>query len=495
MVIGIFLSHGSKYVGGGYVYQKCLLEEIMSKQGTLYARHQIIFFYDGDDTLRKELPENFVNTRWYNGGLNEAAMRHRVDMIWSLSVTMAQIDIPHILPVWDLQHCLQPFFPEVSSGTEYQNRHNGYSGTLPRATYILTGTQAGKDEISLFYRIPPERIVVNPLPLPQYISPERVEMPAELKPLGLVPQRFLFYPAQFWPHKNHVLLLEAIRLLKSKGAEYQLVLTGSDYGNLPYIRRRIAEMGLERDVLLPGFVETESLLWLYQNSLALTYPSLFGPDNIPPIEAFAAGCPVVAARVNGSQEQLGAAALLVDPRDEKCWVSAILRLTQEAGLRESLVAKGRRVAAERTAEIYVRKVFQLIDDFAAIRRCWDSHFRINYTPQVMDWLNGYLNNGEIHALTTLLSLCADGPLDDIYRSMTDTFESISSANREAENAIALGEHGRAFDILQKLVAGCVDYAPAYRNLAKVHYARQEVDTAYTLIQRANYYDTRLKAFS
>ncbi|WP_051292924.1 glycosyltransferase family 4 protein [Citrifermentans bremense] len=493
MVIGIYLTYENKLVGGGHVYQKCLFEDIVEKQRTVYANHRIIFFYQHDNDLIENQPGEFVNTSWYAGGLNEAAMRHQVDLVWFLSISSVDVDVPHILPVWDLQHCLQTFFPEVSSGGEYLARDKGYRRALPRATYVLTGTEAGKKEISFFYKIPEERVLVNPMPLPQRMGTEPVEKPEELKPLGLEQNGFLFYPAQFWPHKNHVVLLEALKILKERhNRQFKLVFTGSDHGNLKHVRTRIAEMGLERDVLVLGFVSDDSILWLYQNAFALTYPSFFGPDNIPPLEAFAAGCPVIAAKVSGAEEQLGEAAILVDPRHEEEFAAQVVRLLQDQALRKALVARGHAVAEQRSAEKYVQRVFAVIDDFWSIRRCWNSHFTLRYTPEIMQWIERYAHNREFHAIMTLLGICTDQALVDSCQKVAHCYSDVVAANKAAEEAIDRKEHDAAHGLLQKVMAECIDYAPAYRNLAKIHYSRSEIDVAFDLIQKANYYDSRFE---
>ena len=55
------------------------------------------------------------------------------------------------------------------------------------------------------------------------------------------------------------------------------------------------------------------LIALYRHALALTFVSYFGPDNLPPLEAFALGCPVITSAIEGVDEQLGNAALYVNP--------------------------------------------------------------------------------------------------------------------------------------------------------------------------------------
>jgi glycosyltransferase involved in cell wall biosynthesis len=493
MIVGVYVANTNKYVGGGYAYQKCLLKSLVEFKSNQATNHSIIFFYRGDNELIKECAGLCVNAEWYRGGLNEAVMRHQIDMMWFLSVACDDIDLPYIMPVWDLQHRLQPFFPEVRSGEEFSNRDCFYNKYLPRATYILTGTEQGKSEIASFYSIPVERIIVNPLPLPHYMSRERKAIPPELAHEGLDRITFVFYPAQFWPHKNHVVLLEAIKKLKvTQNLAIKLVLTGSNYGNAEYIIDKIVEMGLENDVHLLGFVSDEALVWLYQNALALVYPSFFGPDNIPPIEAFFVGCPVIAADVPGAREQLGDAAILVNPRDEDSFVNAIGALLHNPAVRITLIEKGLARVQDKTPEQYVVNILGVIDDFTRVRRCWGTHFALRYTPSLMGWLHSYMENKELHALMTLLQLCKDESLRDLYNELLPSFNSIVSATMEAERAIAARNFTFAHELLSDLLTQCIDYVPIYHNLAKVCLADTDVEKASEYLKTADFYLQRLK---
>jgi glycosyltransferase involved in cell wall biosynthesis len=156
----------------------------------------------------------------------------------------------------------------------------------------------------------------------------------EKKPLDHlgVKGEFLFYPAQFWSHKNHVLLLRLLVALKREyGYAPQLVLTGSDkplfdsasVGNKAFVEHCAVGLSLQEQVIFAGFVSQEDLISLYQQAVALVFPSFFGPENIPPLEAFALGCPVIASRIPGSEDQMGDAALLVDPTDPEAWADAV----------------------------------------------------------------------------------------------------------------------------------------------------------------------------
>jgi glycosyltransferase involved in cell wall biosynthesis len=97
--------------------------------------------------------------------------------------------------------------------------------------------------------------------------------------------------------------------------------------------------------------------------------SLFGPENLPPLEAMALGCPVVAADVPGAREQLGDAAIRVPPLDPERIAAAVKRL-EDSAERDRLVAAGRERASRYSAAGYVEGVLEFLDGFERVRRCW-----------------------------------------------------------------------------------------------------------------------------
>jgi glycosyltransferase involved in cell wall biosynthesis len=294
----------------------------------------------------------------------------KIEFMWFITPVYLPVDMPYLTIVLDLQHRLQPWFPEVGLDAEWQGRESYFKDFLRRATYILVGTETGREELSFFYQIPKDRIRILPHPTPNFTSNDLENDVSIIKKYNL-PKNFLFYPAQFWAHKNHVNILHAIKYLKDN---YKLhlpaVFVGSDMGNLSHVKQYVEKLGLEEQVYFLGFVSRNELIELYRNAFALVYMSFFGPENLPPLEAFSLGCPVIASKVQGAEEQLGDAALLVNPNKPEELADIVKRLWDDPILRDSLIKKGISRAPKWTGEDFVTKVFSILDEFEVIRRCW-----------------------------------------------------------------------------------------------------------------------------
>ncbi len=255
---------------------------------------------------------------------------------------------PAVFPVHDLQQLLQPHFPEVSAHGEGRRREFVYRNALPRAAAVLTDSEVGKQQVLTAYDVPPERVHS----LPYLASPATTAPPAEAD-LRRVRERyrpqdgFLFYPAAFWPHKNHEVLLRALaHLAERKALRPPLLLAGSKNREYARILDLTYRLGLQHQVRFLGYVPDEDMPALYRLASALVMPTWFGPTNIPVLEAWAHGCSVITSDLPGIREQVGDAGLLVDPRNARHLADAITRVVLEAELRAQLAERGRaRLAA------------------------------------------------------------------------------------------------------------------------------------------------------
>jgi glycosyltransferase involved in cell wall biosynthesis len=337
-----------------------------AQKKSLYWLNQITNKLPGTQTKRRE--RNALDLLW-----RKAIEQYKIDMTWSFGPYTVFNDIPHIVTIWDLQHRLQSYFPEVSNGGQWQGREVMYQQLIQRASYIFVGTQVGKAEIERFYQVPAGRVKVIPFPTPSFVMDVSFEQDLTIFDRYQLPAQYLFYPAQFWPHKNHANLLLAIQHLKEQcNLTVPVVFVGSNKGNQAYIQRLTSELGLVEQVKFLGFIPQQDLVSLYQNAQALAFVSFFGPDNLPPLEAFALGCPVIAAKVSGAEEQLQDAAILVDPTDPLHIAAAIQQLWLDPAIRHDRIERGLARSRSWTGQDYVDQAYAILDDFQAMRRCWDA---------------------------------------------------------------------------------------------------------------------------
>jgi glycosyltransferase involved in cell wall biosynthesis len=172
--------------------------------------------------------------------------------------------------------------------------------------------------------------------------------PGLLARLGLAAGRYLIYPANFWRHKNHEMLLAAFAMARASGLadDVRLVCTGSPGARQAWIREASHRAGLGESVVLPGYVTPGELDALVADAGALVFPSLYEGFGLPVIDAMASGVPVACADGTGLAETAGGAALLFDPRTPDAIAGATLAIMSDADLRARLVAAGARRGAE-----------------------------------------------------------------------------------------------------------------------------------------------------
>jgi glycosyltransferase involved in cell wall biosynthesis len=281
---------------------------------------------------------------------------------------------PYVIAVHDLQHRLQPEFPEVSADGQAEGREHLFRNAIAKATLVLADSDVGKEDVLELYGdvgITAERVKVLPFVPPPYIlelagEPDG-DSPAAVRRRYGLPERYFYYPAQFWPHKNHERLVRAAALLRDRGTDVSLVFSG---GRGSEIRERtheellglVAELGLADRVHDLGFVSEQDVGPLYRGAVALAMPTFFGPTNIPVLEAWALGCPVLTSDLRGIREQVGGAGLLVDPRSVEQLADGMERLWTDEALRRELAANGRVRLAEYTADDFRARLAEILTE-------------------------------------------------------------------------------------------------------------------------------------
>ena len=175
----------------------------------------------------------------------------------------------------------------------------------------------------------------------------------------------LFYPAQFWPHKNHHRLVEALAILVEKHERCQLILTGKETYEYQRVFAQIRALRLEARVRHLGYLSTEELAAVYKLATVVVLPTLFESISIPVYEAFMIGVPVCASNVVALPEQIGDAGLLFDPTSPEDIAEKVDRLLRDGALRAELVRRGRERVRSLTRERYALQLQGILDQVSS----------------------------------------------------------------------------------------------------------------------------------
>lgn len=182
--------------------------------------------------------------------------------------------------------------------------------------------------------------------------------------------RYFFLPNQFWQHKNHKVVFDAVHMLKEQGMDIQLLCTGwlhdprrGKSGYVNDLREFIEQHGLAGHIRLLGSIEYAEVLALFRHSVAVLNPSLFEGWSSSVEEAKSMGQRIVLSNIAVHLEQAPAGGVYFDPADPQC-LAAILAdawVNWPDGIDPAMEQAARAQLRERT-EQFGRRYLDIIDE-------------------------------------------------------------------------------------------------------------------------------------
>ena len=298
--------------------------------------------------------------------LDYLAAAEDIDIFWFTYPADVDLSTPFIYTIWDIGHRVMPACPETTKPLYRWSGHETQCARmLAKASFILTGNETGKKEILDNYGIMEGKIRIVPFPISFFCYGD------EEKPKFELPEKYFFYPAQFWPHKNHICILKAVAKLRSeKKLDAHIILTGSDKGNKAYIQSMAKKLGVEDLIHFAGFVSYEEMKYLYTHATGMIFASLMGPNNIPPIEAVYLECPLLITDIPGHKEQMGEAAMYFDGYKEESLAGQMEKLLSDPDAREKQIGKQASKRQELIDYSYGDRIMEILDEFAMMERTW-----------------------------------------------------------------------------------------------------------------------------
>ncbi len=394
--IGVFLG-GDLQSGGGFQYERTIANILQS----FGRNYKFVYFVDtkakARDLTEVGLPAvsykfGPLHKIWYkayegvrtyrflarlgfkHSYFDKLLQRYDVDLVYFVAPNEVSIGLNHhhyIFTVWDLCHRDYLEFPEVGFSKRFESREEMYGRALKRAVAVIVDSALGQENVMRRYGIDRDRIRACPfLPSLNILS---TTTPIDVKKKYDLTRDYIFYPAQFWAHKNHVYILDALKLLRDRhGLTVDAVFSGADKGNLKHVMKVATEYGLTDQVKHIGFVDAAEMPPLYRQALALVMPTYFGPTNIPPLEAFGFGCPVCYSDLPGLRDQVADGAFLMDLKDPASLVAHLLTLLAKDPLVEQKRKRGHELVKQWNEDDFWAAISSIFEDFFELQRRWKS---------------------------------------------------------------------------------------------------------------------------
>ena len=233
--------------------------------------------------------------------------------------------IPTLAWTPDFQH---RHLPQMFSWRQWWRREIGYRAQVTAGRILMLSSEDARADSERFYPSSRGRTVVVRFAVrPPVLTAE--PGPALLEKYAL-PERFLYLPNQFWKHKNHSVVIEALSQLKGRHAGIVVAASGNPndvrhVGHFRQLVQRAAELGVENEFRFLGMLPYEDVVGLTSLCHALVNPSFFEGWSTTVEEAKALGAPLVLSGINVHREQAGTKALYFDPASPASAAQAMLQ--------------------------------------------------------------------------------------------------------------------------------------------------------------------------
>lgn len=207
--------------------------------------------------------------------------KNHVDVLFCpfSAATYKEKGIPTVSTILDIQH---EFYPQFFEPQELRHRRKFYQDIVKKVERVVCISDYTKETFCDKYNYPLDRAQTIYIAIQNRFDKEDDRI---LDKLDIRNQKYIVYPANFWEHKNHKLLLNAFAMYAKNHRDMKLVLTGNPLTQTDYYRNLLKTMKIDDLTVITGYVTNEELYSILKNSNGLIYPSLFEGFGIPVVEA------------------------------------------------------------------------------------------------------------------------------------------------------------------------------------------------------------------
>ena len=235
------------------------------------------------------------------------ARQNRIDVLLPLlDLPPWRIDTRTIGWIPDFQHV---HLPEFFSQRDLDQRNATYQRLAERASVVMLSSRAAQDDFAGF--VPAHAHKSRAIPFPSLLVFDTLaDNPIATRTKFNLPEKFAMVANQFWAHKNHALVVRALELLRTRGINIPVVMTGlpADHRdpankNFSSLLQAIASAGLHQQIIILGLVPYADLVNLMRTATLIIQPSRFEGWSTVVQDAVALGRPLLCSDIAVHREQ------------------------------------------------------------------------------------------------------------------------------------------------------------------------------------------------
>lgn len=281
-------------------------------------------------------------------------LRHQgVDCIFSKGEYGPQFRVPLLSWIPDFQHLRMP---EMFSNEEIIKRNRLFSQVATNATRVILSSEDALHDFETYY--PQSVYKARVLPFVANIPVNTFDMKSDwVNKYYCLPEKFFYLPNQFWKHKNHGVVVQALAIIKSQYPEIVVVCSGatSELRHPLYFAELLAtisHLGLRDNFIILGFIPREHIFHLMRQSIAVLQPSLFEGWSTSVEEVKSLGKSLVISDIAVHREQDPPSAVYFDPNEPNDLASSLIEVfkTHASGPNIDMEALAREQLQRRTSD-------------------------------------------------------------------------------------------------------------------------------------------------
>lgn len=332
--IGIIYSYNENWIGGAYYIQNL----ISSLNKLQFSEQPLLYIVTKDKKAFQDLQKQTKSKRlkFVKDKVTYNTFEVILNKIWvklfGKKIIRKKINLDCLFPVYNIPNNLkhvknlifwipdlqEKFYPDFFSSEELHYRHL-YCEDMIRLNYpIVFSSKTALNDFVTFYPNSKNTKFVLPFAV-THPNIHNVNIDA-IKSKYEIEGSYFMAPNQFWQHKNHIAIIEAVKILKDKGEKVKIVFTGKEFDHRNpnytiFLKEKVKEYNLENEIRFLGFIDRIDQLVLMKYAEAIIQPSLFEGWSTVVEDAKALNQTLIVSNIPVHIEQLGDEAYYFEPND------------------------------------------------------------------------------------------------------------------------------------------------------------------------------------